>query len=66
MQSIMLHQLLEDGSSVVLVMGYAVFVSANALSTAATIVLGNLSALTEILIESMFDQASPHYPTDLY
>ncbi|OWZ02726.1 putative membrane protein [Phytophthora megakarya] len=41
MQTIMLCQLLQDGSSTILVMGYAIFLCANSFSVAVTILLGN-------------------------
>ncbi|KAG6577841.1 uncharacterized protein IUM83_16790 [Phytophthora cinnamomi] len=63
MQSIMLRQLLQDGFSESLVMGYAVFLCVNSLSVAAGILLGNLSALSEILIDSIFVMiAAVFYP----
>jgi hypothetical protein len=52
-QSVLLQQLLQDGFSELLVMGYAVFMGINALSVAASILLGNQSALNEILIDSL-------------
>ncbi|POM65849.1 Hypothetical protein PHPALM_18377 [Phytophthora palmivora] len=55
MQTIMLRQLLRTGSATVLVRGYAIFLCANAFSVAVTILLGNQSALHEILIDSLFD-----------
>lgn len=55
LQSVVLHQLLDNGFSVVLVTCYAAFLCANSLSAAANILWGSQSALNEIFIDSIFD-----------
>lgn len=52
-QSIQLHQILESGFPTVMARAYAVFLSANALSCAAFILLSSHSAMSEILIDAM-------------
>ncbi|EGZ08626.1 hypothetical protein PHYSODRAFT_524117 [Phytophthora sojae] len=55
MQMLVLLQLLRSGSPVALVYGYALFVAANSLSSAINILFDRFSALTEVLIDSLFD-----------
>jgi hypothetical protein len=52
-QSIQLHEILESGFPYAMVRAYAVFLSANALSCAAFILLSSHSAMAEILIDAM-------------
>ncbi|RLN38443.1 hypothetical protein BBJ28_00002073 [Nothophytophthora sp. Chile5] len=55
MQLMVLRQLLENGSPVVLTMGFAAFLAANSLSCAVSIVLVTHSALAEVVVDLMFD-----------
>jgi len=48
-----LHEILESGFPYAMVRAYAVFLSANALSCAAFILLSSHSAMAEILIDAM-------------
>ncbi|RLN58129.1 hypothetical protein BBJ28_00001336 [Nothophytophthora sp. Chile5] len=55
MQTILLNEILEQGSPVLLVYGFAAFISANSLSCVVTTLLAKHSALSEILWDSVFD-----------
>ncbi|KAE9019066.1 hypothetical protein PF011_g5989 [Phytophthora fragariae] len=55
METVMLRQLLQNGSPMVLTYGFAGFLAANALSCAINVLTDRFSALTEVFIDSIFD-----------
>jgi hypothetical protein len=57
MQTLVLVGLLESGSPVELVLGYATLIAANALSCAVKIVCGKFPAVTEVLIGTVYDRS---------
>jgi len=54
MQSSQLFQVLETGFPAVLVRGYSVFLACNSLSVALTIISSHHSAMTEVVLDSMY------------
>jgi hypothetical protein len=50
----MLRQLLQNGSPVSLIYGYAGFLATNALSCVANVLADRFSALTEVFIDSVY------------
>lgn len=54
MQTLVLLGLLESGTPIELVLGYATLIALSSLSYAVAIVYGKLSALSEVIISSMY------------